>query len=146
MDKLEKALEKAKEQHATIVAPDAGAAPAPPPPEIESTLPPVNAYVMDSNRIVAHLTRSKEADVYRQLRTKVFQLMRENGYKTLAITSPNYGDGKTTVAMNLCIGLTLGIRRQVLLVDLDLRKPYLARFFRLTAAAGVTSWPARSWM
>jgi Mrp family chromosome partitioning ATPase len=132
MDRLEKALEKSKEQRAAL-EPDAASLAGDP----ENPGPPINEYQMDTNRIIAYRSRSAEADVYRQLRTKIFQIMRDNGYKTLAITSPNYGDGKTTVALNLGISLTLGIRRQVLVVDLDLRKPNLHQYMGLEARSGL---------
>lgn len=93
---------------------------------------------MERNRIVAHRTRSAEADVYRQLRTKVLQIMNASGHKTLAITSPHHNDGKTTVALNLGISIAFDLKQTVLLVDLDLRKPDLHHYLGIKPRAGLT--------
>jgi len=149
MDKLEKALQKARHQRS---APPSGFVPidpkhlAPPvKPTDDSTpgfVPPstktANETLLERHRIVAHRTRSAEADAFRFLRTQVLQMMAQSGYKTLAITSPNYGDGKTTIALNLAISIVLDLKQTVLLVDLDLRKPKLHEFAGVNPAAGLT--------
>lgn len=63
------------------------------------------------------------ADAYRILRTQILQRMRENGWNTLAITSPNSGEGKTLTAINLAISLAREVDYTVLLVDTNLRSP-----------------------
>ena len=69
------------------------------------------------------------ADAYKVLRTHVLQRMRTNGWKTLAITSPGEGNGKTLTAINLAISLAREVNQTILLVDLDLRRPSLGRYF-----------------
>jgi protein-tyrosine kinase len=146
MDRLEKALEKSRQQRAALNPAFAAqreqavgaAAPASVLSAVNSGL--VDGDSMESNRIVAFRTRSREADVYRQLRTKVLQIMNASGFKALAITSPNYGDGKTTVALNLGISIALDLKQTVLLVDLDLRKPNLHQYLGLQAQAGLTNY------
>lgn len=63
------------------------------------------------------------ADAYRILRTQILQRMRENGWNTLAITSPRDGEGKTLTAINLAISLAREVNYTVLLVDANLRSP-----------------------
>jgi len=75
-----------------------------------------------NNRVIAALQHDARADVYRQLRTQVLHKFRENGWRTLAVTSPNPGAGKTVTALNLAISLSLEVNQTVMLVDLDLRK------------------------
>jgi len=75
---------------------------------------------LERNRILAHRQKSPEADVFRILRTQVLQIMNKSGFRTLAITSPRYGEGKTTIAMNLAVSIALDLKQTVLLVDLDL--------------------------
>ena len=69
------------------------------------------------------------AMAYKVLRTHVLQRMRANGWKTLAITSPTQGNGKTITAINLAITLARDVKQTVLLVDLDLRRPSMATNF-----------------
>lgn len=95
---------------------------------------------MERHRIVAHRTRSKEADRFRILRTQVLQAMSQAGMKTLGITSPNYGDGKTTIALNLALSIALDLKQTVLLVDLDLRKPNVMDYLGLSAPVGLTDY------
>jgi capsular exopolysaccharide synthesis family protein len=50
----------------------------------------------------------------------------EHGQSVLAITSPAAGDGKTTTAINLAATLAQSPHTRVLLVDTDLRRPFVA--------------------
>ncbi len=145
MDRLEKDFEKFRQQRTaaqTVAAHQqkTGALseiklPHAAPASIANT---INEDLMERNRIVAHRTHSAEADIYRQLRTKVLQIMNASGHKTLAITSPYYGDGKTTVALNLGISIAFDLKQTVLLVDLDLRKPTLHKYLGIKPRAGLT--------
>ena len=60
------------------------------------------------------------------LRTKVFLLMQRNGWKRLAITSPNKSCGKTTTACNLAVGMSRQRENRTILFDTDLRRPNVA--------------------
>jgi capsular exopolysaccharide synthesis family protein len=64
----------------------------------------------------------------------------ENGTRPriVVVSSPNAGEGKTTVAVNLAIALG-EINQRVLLIDADLRKPSLHEIFCLDNQAGLTS-------
>jgi polysaccharide biosynthesis transport protein len=70
----------------------------------------------------------------------------ETPYRSIAITSPNKGDGKSTIATNLAIALgemasgqsdAIGTPR-VLLVDADLRRPSLHRQLSLHNDVGLS--------
>jgi Mrp family chromosome partitioning ATPase len=76
------------------------------------------------------------------LRTQTLQAMEKGGFRTLAITSPNYGDGKTTIAINLAISIALDFKQTVLLADLDLRKPSIHKYLGLEPRAGLTDYLA----
>jgi capsular exopolysaccharide synthesis family protein len=56
--------------------------------------------------------------------------------KKLAITSPQVGDGKTTVAANLALSLA-AMGTKTLLVDADLRRPQLAQIFSVPRRPGL---------
>ena len=97
---------------------------------------------LDKHHIVAHRTRSKEADRFRFLRTQILHTMEKHDLKTLAISSPRYGDGKSTTATNLAVSIAQDLKRTVLLVDLDLRDPSLAKYFGIETDKGLTDYIA----
>jgi protein-tyrosine kinase len=148
MDRLEKALEKSRQQRAAMESampqPSAGTSsagrhahiPTAPLPGVDSSQ--IDEDWLEHNRIVAHRTRSPQADIYRLLRTQVLSIMNKSGLRTLAVTSPHYGDGKTTVAINLGISIALDLKQTVLMADLDLRKPNLHQYLGLQPHVGLT--------
>lgn len=79
-------------------------------------------------------------DAYKVLRTQVLQRMRTRGLRTLAVTSPGPRDGKTTTAINLAIGLARDVNQTVLLVDLDLKRPAVARYFAHEQRLGISDY------
>lgn len=97
---------------------------------------------LDRHHIVSHRTRRKDADVFRFLRTQILQAMTKHGLKTVAISSPRYGDGKSTIATNLAVSIAQDLKQTVLLVDLDLRKPSLESYLELDVKFGLTDYLA----
>lgn len=147
MDRLEKALEKARAQRAATGAdfhPHGRASAAAPSVPIAALTPhsmtKADLVHLERHRVLAHRTRSREADIFRILRTQVLQIMQQQGFRTLAITSPNYGDGKTTTAFNLGLSVALDLKQTVLLSDLDLRKPSLHAFLHIQPAIGLSDY------
>lgn len=63
------------------------------------------------------------------LRTKIVQQMAAKGWTRLAITSPGPACGKTTTAANLAGSLSRQAELRTVLLDMDLRRPALARLF-----------------
>lgn len=76
------------------------------------------------------------AEAFRILRANVDFARIETDARTLLVTSAVEGEGKSTTAANLAVALARAGHR-VALVDLDLRRPYLHRFFNLQGP-GVT--------
>ncbi len=97
----------------------------------------VDEAVLARHHIIAHRTQSEEADRFRILRTKVLSAMDAGKMQTLGITSANYGDGKTTIALNLALSIAMDVKHNVLLVDLDLRKPCVAEYLGIKPAVGL---------
>lgn len=137
MDKLERALEKARQQRSTE-SPRSSRAARPQLVDLPVSTIDISEEQLERNRIIAYRTRSPEADRFRILRTQVLQAMNKSGAKTLAITSPNYGDGKTTIALNLTVSIALDLKQTVLLTDLDLRKPSMHSYLGITPKYGLT--------
>lgn len=82
---------------------------------------------LKKRRIVAGIAHDPLSEPYRQLRSQLLKKMRNKNWRTLAITSPNYGSGKTLTAINLAISISKEVNQTVMLVDLDLRKPSIAQ-------------------
>lgn len=76
---------------------------------------------------VVSLTANADSVAFDGLRTRTLQQMRGNGWRKLAITSPGPGCGKSTVALNLAFSLARQANLRVILLELDLRRPTLAR-------------------
>ena len=82
--------------------------------------------------------QSTQADIFRFLRTQILQKMKKEGYRTLAISSPRYGDGKSTIACNLAVSIAQDLKQTALLVDLDLRNPSIDRYMGMDTQIGLT--------
>lgn len=65
---------------------------------------------------------------YRLLRSRIQQKLRANHWSKLAITSPTPGDGKTTTCLNLAFSIAREKQRTVVLLDLDMRNPSVAKY------------------
>ena len=78
---------------------------------------------------------SVESEAFRTLRTT----LAFSGYdrERIAITSAEPSDGKTTVLVNLGVSLTHAGKR-TLLIDGDLRRPGLSRWFHMRTAGGLS--------
>lgn len=92
---------------------------------------------LDRHRVIAHQKTHAASWVFDVLRTQVLQKMDENGWRTLAITSPNVSSGKTVVAINLAMSIAQHTNRTALLVDFDLRRPSVARSLGLDRAVSL---------
>ena len=87
---------------------------------------PIDPRALEANRIVAWNKRDPRTAAFDMLRTKALREMASHGWRSLAVTSPTDGCGKTTVAINLALSIAQQGSPEVLLTDLDLRKPRLA--------------------
>src|SRR5262249_42958212 len=78
------------------------------------------------------------AEAYRTIRTAIYFGAPEGVVKTILVTSPTPGDGKTTSASNLAIAMAQAGQR-VLLVDCDFRRPMQHRIFGVEDGLGLTN-------
>lgn len=76
-------------------------------------------------------------EAMRSLRTNLRFMDVDNPPRSIVVTSPLPGDGKSTVAVNLAIALAQGGER-VVLIDGDLRRPTVARTMGLPGGAGLS--------
>lgn len=77
------------------------------------------------------------AEQYRTLRGRIDSLAAQRPLKTIAVTSANAGEGKSTCAVNLATVTAMSVGRNVLLIDCDLRRPKVHWTLGLQPQAGL---------
>ena len=87
---------------------------------------PLDARKLAAGRIVAHRP-GPEAASFDLMRTNLMRHLRGNGWTRVAITSPTSGCGKTTTSLNLAFSLARQADLRVMVLELDLRRPAIAR-------------------
>ncbi|MGD0140935.1 MAG: CpsD/CapB family tyrosine-protein kinase, partial [Tepidisphaeraceae bacterium] len=85
--------------------------------------------------VIFEAPHSMMAEQLRQVRTRLQHSSSLDTTRSILITSPSPGDGKSTIACNLAAGLALNGRR-ILLVDANFRRPDLHRIFNLANEQG----------
>ena len=93
---------------------------------------------LESNRIRGVEVSDPDAASYKMLRARVLHRMRGNNWHKLAVTSPRANSGKTLTSINLAISLAHEPNQDVILVDLDLRKPRVGEYLGLEMKHGLT--------
>ena len=91
---------------------------------------------IDEHLIAVHSPQSFEADQYRILRHFLDQHGGGAKRQVLGVTSPTAGDGKTTTAVNLAVTLAQSPGARVVLIDADLRRPFVATSLGLDEYSG----------
>lgn len=81
--------------------------------------------------------RSASAESFRALRTAIQVASHSGRLRTLLVTSPLFGEGKSTVAYNTAIAFALAGKR-VLLLDADMRKPHQHELFDRPCSPGLS--------
>jgi polysaccharide biosynthesis transport protein len=71
------------------------------------------------------------------VRTALYFNTRGGGHKVVQVTSPNPGDGKTTLASNLAVAIANSGKR-TLLVDADFRRPRVHKMFGISDSTGLS--------
>jgi capsular exopolysaccharide synthesis family protein len=92
---------------------------------------------MDHHLVAALAPTSLAAEQYRSLRTRLKRVESGRALRTIAITSPNKGDGKSLTAANLALTMAQEFQQRVLLLDCDLRRPTVHRLFGLSDGPGL---------
>jgi capsular exopolysaccharide synthesis family protein len=104
---------------------------------------PVIGYISEigdeagSATYVSRKPDSMLAENFRLLRSNIEFFQISNPIKTILITSPSQGNGKTTIASNLALSIAQG-EQEVVLVDADLRRPAVHHAMKMTKEPGLT--------
>lgn len=81
---------------------------------------------------------SAMAESYKILRTNILFELRDHPFKTLMVATGRPGQGATTTICNLAIALAQ-IGKRIILIDADLRRPSLHKFFGVPNEAGLST-------
>ena len=102
----------------------------------------IQSYTVRLNPLlVAGLApKSLAAEQYRQLRTRLSHAEGASTLRTVLITSPQKGEGKSVTAANLALTMAQELQRRVILVEADLRKPSLQNLFGLPPGPGLAEY------
>lgn len=131
MERLQAAIEKARAQRESAAprstprpeAPNDPARPAAGGGDWSALpLPVWNRSQIRRNRVIA-LDRGGASGSIDIMRTRVVQMLRQNDWTRVAVTSPDKAAGKTTTCCNLLASLSHQSEIRSMLIDLDMRKP-----------------------
>ncbi|MCX7793585.1 MAG: CpsD/CapB family tyrosine-protein kinase [Thermodesulfovibrionales bacterium] len=99
--------------------------------------------VVDLNNVspyVVSLIRpdSFESEQFRKLKARIFKDHAIEENRTLLVTSPDAGAGKSLVALNLSVSLALSSDFRILLIDADLKHPSIHHYLGINENSGLS--------
>lgn len=80
------------------------------------------------------------AEEFRKLRTMIFQTSVSKPMQTILVTSAVAGEGKSTVASNLALAISHGVKEHALLVDCDLRNSHNTPLIKRNIPSGLSDY------
>jgi protein-tyrosine kinase len=111
-------------------------------PAPKPALPASHNEKMDQNLVSFFNPQSFEAEQFKILRSNLLYPVSGNPPRSVMVTSPMPGEGKSFVAANLAISVALNINRHVLLMDCDLRRPTIHTRFGFSDVPGLSDYLA----
>jgi len=143
MERIQSAIAKARAERRVVAVPPlpepSGPSPVPravvapafdDPSAIAARWAALTPFVPDARHLarkrIVSAAGGREAAPFDVMRTRFLQQIRQNGWKRVALTSPTAGCGKTTIALNLALGLARQPDLRTVLCELDLRRPTLS--------------------
>ena len=79
-------------------------------------------------------------EAYKLARTNIALSIIKQGCKKIVFTSAIAGEGKTTTSCNIAAAFSKHLNLKTLIVDCDLRKPTVSKFFDLKNSPGLTNY------
>jgi protein-tyrosine kinase len=151
MEALEKAkkLQQDRSRSQAPAVPRPSLQPAAPAPPVPLHFPrlSVDQSACEANRVLFAPDNDHHSvafDAYRILRTRLGHRIAAEHWNSLAITSTGPGDGKSVTALNLSLAIANEGKRNVFLLDLDLRNPSLCSHLGVELAKGIGDYLAGS--
>jgi len=133
MSKIYKALEKAERERKAVVE------------IIEAEKPPTVPKEPIDEKPRAHsmlltATNTTAAEEFRKLRTLIFRTSMSKPMQSILVTSAVPREGKSTVAINLALAISQGIKKHALMIDCDLRNPHKNPFLKGNTPLGLSDY------
>lgn len=97
-----------------------------------------SANAINKRRISILQPDSVVAEQFRMLRGRIDSVSDQRPIRTIAVSSANAHEGKSTAAINLAIVTAMSLGRKVLLVDCDLRRPRIHSSLGIEPSIGVS--------
>ncbi len=147
MERIQSAIQKAREARQNLPDPQrpvavAGPVPTQPAGATQASgidkawenMPEVdfNPKILSRARIVTDQAGEKSGS-FDGMRTRLLHEMRKNNWRRVAITSPGSACGKSTLSLNLAFGLARQRDIRTMLIDLDMRRPSIEKLLNLGA-------------
>jgi protein-tyrosine kinase len=114
--------------------------------DLASDLPAAEQYVEPeetyarmpaTEKLISGKADHATVEQFRRLAGRLHLAQAERGTRTVMVTSALVGEGKTLTATNLALTLSESYRKQVLLIDADLRRPWLHEMFQVPNLTGL---------
>ncbi|MBS0201591.1 MAG: polysaccharide biosynthesis tyrosine autokinase [Planctomycetes bacterium] len=108
-------------------------------PVIQQLVSPKDSQSKLSPTLVSYFQpKSRLTEAYRAVRTSLYFSVRGEKHKVIQITSPNPGDGKSTLSTNLAICIAQS-GKSVLLIDADFRRPRIHKLMGVESKLGMST-------
>jgi protein-tyrosine kinase len=92
---------------------------------------------INKRRIAILQPDSFVAEQFRMLRGRIDSVAGQRPIRSIAVTSANAHEGKSTASINLAIVTAMSLGRKVLLVDCDLRRPRIHTSLGIEPSSGI---------
>jgi capsular exopolysaccharide synthesis family protein len=106
----------------------------------ERSTPPMPGFRLNPLLVAGLAPKSLAAEQYRQLRTRLSLAEGASAIRTVLVTSPQKGEGKSITSANLALTMAQELQRRVIIVEADLRKPSLQQMFGLAPGPGLSDY------
>jgi protein-tyrosine kinase len=90
-----------------------------------------------SEKLTVTSTDPTSVEQYRRLAARLYLAQAEHNTKIVMVTSALPGEGKTLTATNLALTLSESYKLKVLLIDGDLRRPFIHEMFQVPNVSGL---------
>jgi tyrosine-protein kinase Etk/Wzc len=110
--------------------------------EARTSIPIIGEVIFEKTRnpvVIESGKRSFIAEEFRKLRISLSFLGIDSTHKKILVTSSISGEGKSFIATNLALSLSL-TGKKVVIVDLDLNNPTIAKNLNVTQDVGITEY------